>query len=110
MTMTAMAGPRQAAAAQPALSVMELLQRVLSPESWFRVYDAEHNQTRWLKLNSFYPEQDSVTFTGFDESLKLSIRAHRFAEHLASGQSEPINPDDEAKSALELLRRGNAHA
>lgn len=99
-----------AAAAQPAPSVMELLQRVLSPESWFRVYDAEHNQTRWLKLNSFYPEQDSVTFTGFDESLKLSIRAHRFAEHLASGQSEPINPDDEAKSALELLRRGNAHA
>lgn len=99
-----------AGAAEPAPSVMELLQRVLSPESWFRVYDAEHNQTRWLKLNSFYPEQDSVTFTGFDESLKLSIRAHRFAEHLASGQSEPINPDDEAKSALEQLRRGNAHA
>ena len=94
----------------PAASVMDLLRRVLSPESWFRVYDAEHNQTRWLKLNSFYPDQDSVTFTGFDESLKLSIRAHRFAAHLASGQSEPINPDDSAKEALEQLRQGDKKA
>ncbi len=85
--------------------VMGLLRDVLTPESWFRVFDAEHNQTRWLKLNSFYPDQDSVTFTGFDESLKLSIRARRFAEHLASGQSEPINPDDAAKEALERLRQ-----
>ena len=89
-------------------TVMDLLRRLLAPESWFRVYDAEHNQTRWLKLNSFYPDQDSVTFTGFDESLKLSIRAHRFAEHLASGQSEPINPDDSAREALEQLRRGKS--
>ena len=98
------------AAGAAGLSVMELLQRVLAPESWFRVYDAEHNQTRWLKLNSFYPDQDSVTFTGFDESLKLSIRAHRFAEHLASGQSEPINPDESAKEALDLLRQGDKKA
>ena len=105
----AVAPPPAAAAsgADDALAtVMDLLRRLLAPESWFRVYDAEHNQTRWLKLNSFYPDQDSVTFTGFDESLKLSIRAHRFAEHLASGQSEPINPDDSAREALEQLRRG----
>lgn len=106
----AAAQPAAAASGADAASatVMDLLRRLLAPESWFRVYDAEHNQTRWLKLNSFYPEQDSVTFTGFDESLKLSIRAHRFAEHLASGQSEPINPDDSAREALEQLRRGKA--
>jgi hypothetical protein len=98
--------PKPAAAESASASVMDLLRNVLTPESWFRVFDAEHNQTRWLKLNSFYPEQDSVTFTGFDESLKLSIRANRFAEHLASGQSEPINPDDTAKEALEKLRHG----
>lgn len=102
------AEPRKTPEPPPALtdkaSTMDLLRQVLSPESWFRVYDAEHNQTRWLKLNSFYPEQDSVTFTGFDESLKLSIRAHRFAEHLAGGQSEPINPDEGAREALEQLR------
>jgi hypothetical protein len=98
--------PEPAKPAQDSQSiVMELLRDVLTPESWFRVFDAEHNQTRWLKLNSFYPDQDSVTFTGFDESLKLSIRARRFAEHLASGQSEPINPDDAAKEALERLRQ-----
>jgi hypothetical protein len=107
----AVAPPPAASGADAAsATVMDLLRRLLAPESWFRVYDAEHNQTRWLKLNSFYPDQDSVTFTGFDESLKLSIRAHRFAEHLASGQSEPINPDDSAREALEQLRRGKNHA
>ncbi|MDR3417755.1 MAG: DUF1631 family protein [Nevskia sp.] len=85
-------------------TMMDHLRRVLATESWFRVYDAEHNQTRWLKLNSFYPDQDSVTFTGFDESLKLSIRASLLVEHLVSGQSEPINPDEAARAALELLR------
>jgi hypothetical protein len=103
------AKPKAAPAEPPATpaekaSTMDLLRQVLTPESWFRVYDAEHNQTRWLKLNSFYPEQDSVTFTGFDESLKLSIRAQRFADHLAGGQSEPINPDESARAALEQLR------
>jgi len=100
--------PRAPPAAEHAAApnaLMALLRRVLTPESWFRVYDSEHNQTRWLKLNSFYPDQDSVSFTGFDESLKLSIRARRFAEHLAGGQSEPINPDDAAKEALEQLRQ-----
>jgi hypothetical protein len=102
--------PPPAVAMGSSAAVMTLLRRVLTPESWFRVYDAEHNQTRWLKLNSFYPDQDSVTFTGFDESLKLSIRAQRFAEHLASGRSEPINPDESAKEALEQLRQGKAKA
>ncbi len=103
--------PAETAAADSSQSaLMGVLRRLLTPESWFRVYDAEQNQTRWLKLNSFYPDQDSVTFTGFDESLKLSIRAHRFAEHLASGQSEPINPDDSARQALEQLRLGKSRA
>jgi hypothetical protein len=108
-------GPRRAsdveAGGQPAgpdgrnrTRIMELLGRVLVAESWFRVYHAEQNQTRWLKLNSFYPEQDAVTFTGFDESQKLNLRALRFAEDLARGQSEPINPDEPARDALDQLR------
>ena len=118
---TAHTGQREVAAAQPAAGmermheagagaampspVLDLLRHVLIPESWFRVYEPESNQTRWLKLNSFYPEHDSVTFTGFDESLKLSISALRFAEHLIGGQSEPINPNESATEAINQLRR-----
>lgn len=94
--------------ALPTVTVMELLSRILAPESWFRVYDPDRNITRWLKLASFYVNQDSVTFSGFDEGIKLSLRAHRFAEDLADGRSEPINPDARAREALDQLRRAKA--
>jgi hypothetical protein len=92
----------------PTVTVMELLSRILAPESWFRVYDPDRNITRWLKLASFYANQDSVTFSGFDEGIKLTLRATRFAEDLADGRSEPINPDNRAREALEQLRRAKS--
>lgn len=88
-----------------AATAMELLGRLLTPESWFRVFDAAQCQTRWLKLASFYPQQNSVTFTGFDESSHLSLRATRLAEDLVRGHSEPINPTASAREALEQLRQ-----
>ena len=92
----------------PKITALELLSRVLTPESWFRVFDASQNQTRWLKLASFYANQDSVTFTGFDESTRLSLRASRLAEDLVQGHSEPINPTSSAREALEQLREAKA--
>ena len=89
----------------PKATLMDLLRRVLAPESWYRVYDPEHNQTRWLKLSSFHEDRDSVTFTGFDEGHKLNLRANRFAEDLARGSSEPINADEAARTALEQLKK-----
>jgi hypothetical protein len=107
--------PEAAAAAAPAaappeqvlptVTVMELLSRILAPESWFRVYDPERNLTRWLKLASFYVNQDSVSFSGFDEGIKLNLRASRFADDLVEGRSEPINPDARAREALDQLRK-----
>ena len=103
---------RQPRAAEPSTTqpgrVMELLRRVLLPDAWFRVFHAELNQTRWLKLHSFYPERDAITFTGFDETQKLNLRAMRFAEDLARGHSEPINPDEDARNAVDQLREAKA--
>ena len=101
----AAAEPEKQESLLPTVTVMELLSRILAPESWFRVYDPDRNITRWLKLASFYANQDSVTFSGFDEGIKLTLRANRFAEDLADGRSEPINPDNRAREALEQLRR-----
>jgi hypothetical protein len=92
----------------PTVTVMELLSRILAPESWFRVFDPDRNLTRWLKLASFYVNQDSVSFSGFDEGIKLNLRATRFANDLVEGRSEPINPDARAREALEQLRRAKA--
>lgn len=99
---------REAESSRARSDWLELLGRILAPEGWFRVYDAERDQTRWLKLNSYYPQKDAITFTGFDESHKLNLRARRFAEDLALGHSEPVNPDARAREALDELRRAKA--
>lgn len=81
-----------------------LMARVLLPEAWFRVYDPAQNQTRWLKLSSYYAAEDQVTFSGFDESKRLSLRASRFVRDLLEGRSEAISPAPDARAALETLR------
>lgn len=92
----------------PSVNATELLGRILLPESWFRVFDAAQNQTRWLKLASFHAQQGSVTFAGFDEASRLGLRAARLIDDLVSGQSEPINPTPPARDALAQLRDGRA--
>jgi len=92
----------------PSVNATELLGRILQPESWFRVFDAAQNQTRWLKLASFHAQQGSVTFAGFDEASRLGLRAARLIDDLVSGQSEPINPTPPARDALAQLRDGRA--
>jgi hypothetical protein len=88
----------------PAAATPELLEKILIPEAWFRVYDPARGATRWLKLASYYIAQDSVSFHGFDDSTRLNLRASRFAADLAAGRSEPINPAPATRVALDELR------
>lgn len=98
------AAPVVTAASGDADAPTVLTARVLLPESWFRVFDPAQNQTRWLKLSSYYAAEDQVTFSGFDESKRLSLRASRFVSDLLEGRSEAINPSADARAALERLR------
>jgi hypothetical protein len=88
----------------PAAATPELLGKILIPEAWFRVFDPARSTTRWLKLASYYVAQDSVSFHGFNDGARLSLRASRFAADLAAGRSEPINPAPTTRSALAELR------
>lgn len=81
-----------------------LLARVLLPDTWFRVFDAARNQTRWLKVGSYYPAEDLVRFTGIDDSTQLSLRASRLGHDLVDGRSEPVNPSPDSRAALDALR------
>lgn len=83
-----------------------LLARVLLPDTWFRVFDAARNQTRWLKVASYYAAEDLVRFTGIDDSTQLSLRASRLGSDLVEGRSEPINPSPDTRAALDALRGG----
>jgi len=102
------AAPERDGALHPAAPA--LLARVLLPETWFRVFDVSRNQTRWLKVGSYYPGEDLVRFTGIDDSTQLSLRASRLGHDLVDGRSEPINPSPDSRAALDALRGGAAGA
>lgn len=82
----------------------DLLARCLTAESWFRVFDAISGQTLWLKVTRYYPEHDSVSFSGFDAKKTLAIRASRFLQDLIQGRSEPVNATPAQQRALLALR------
>lgn len=87
-----------------------LLARVLIPDTWFRVFDGDRQQTRWLKLASHYPAEDLVRFIGIDDRSQLSLRASRLAADLLDGRSEPVNPSPDSLAALAALRGAAAGA
>ncbi|MDE2150613.1 MAG: hypothetical protein KGJ55_12475, partial [Gammaproteobacteria bacterium] len=81
------------------------LRRLLRLDTWYRVYDADLEQTRWLKLDAFDIRHGVVAFSGFDTDTRLQLSLARFAADVASGLSEPINPSDDERAALAALRR-----
>src|SRR5439155_7118640 len=74
---------------QPPQALDALLQR----GRWFQVYDHQHQCTRWLKVESYYPMHDSVAFTEFDGANPLCMKAAQFADDLRGGCSAPTSPD-----------------
>ena len=67
---------------------------------WFRVHDAEHDTTRWLRLSSYYPERGCLAFAEFDGANPLNVTADQFLADLMLRRSEPIDPDPDMASAL----------
>ena len=82
----------------------DVLSSLLRPESWFRVYNVVRNESKWLKVSRYYPEQDRVAFAGFNSENQLTLRASEFAEDLKAARSEAISPSPEVAAALERLR------
>lgn len=87
----------------------ELVGLCLTPESWFRVYDAKNGQTLWLKVASYYPDRGSVGFNGFDAKKTLSMRVSRLIDDLVRGRSEPVNASPVQQRALAELRTRHHH-
>lgn len=81
------------------------LAALLKPGQWFRVRDYKRGDDRWLSLTGVHLEQDRLSFSGFDGSTALGMRASQFVEDLASGLAEPLNPDASVQQAVQRLRQ-----
>jgi hypothetical protein len=95
------AEPEPAPAPEPAPSGERLLEQLLQIGSWFRVYDRSNLDTRWLKVTSWYPQTQRVSFAEFDGKNVLTLHTKDLYEDLISGRSEPI---DSAPTTLSLLK------
>ncbi|HKY51744.1 MAG TPA: DUF1631 family protein, partial [Candidatus Limnocylindria bacterium] len=83
-----------------AVTLLDLLM-VLS--SWFRVYDHDRRQSRWLKVVAHHPTDGTVTFAEFNGQNKLQLRTQVFLDDLVASRAEPIDLGPAAKRALDAF-------
>ncbi len=81
-----------------AVTLMDLLM-VLS--SWFRVYDHDRGQNRWLKVVAHHPADGTVTFAEFNGQNKLQLRTQVFLDDLVAARAEPIDLGPAARRSLD---------
>lgn len=89
--------PRAAAAPDP-VALLDLLM-VLS--SWFRVYDHDRGQNRWLKVVGHHPDEGAMTFAEFNGQNKLRLASQLFLDDLVAGRAEPIDLGPAARRSLD---------
>lgn len=99
---TAAEEPEPAAAEEPA-SPERLLQLLLTPGAWFRVFDREHGDTRWLKVTVYDEAASRVAFAEFDGRNALNLDGNDLFEDLMSRRSEPIDPSPAGRHLLREL-------
>jgi hypothetical protein len=77
--------------------------------SWFRVYDHDRGQNRWLKVVGHHPADGTVTFAEFNGQNKLQLLTQTFLDDLVAGRAEPIDLGPAARRSLDAYlnaRRG----
>lgn len=97
--------PERAPPAAPAATTPErLLQLLLVRGAWFRVFDRQHGNTRWLKVALYDPVHNRVAFAEFDGRNALNLDGADLLEDLLNGRSEPIDPSPPGRHALRELQ------
>ncbi|HSW14621.1 MAG TPA: DUF1631 family protein [Solimonas sp.] len=88
----------------PAASRERLFDKLLHVGSWFRVYDRSNQDTRWLKITSWHPQAQRVSFAEFDGKNALTLHTNDLFEDLMQGRSEPIDSEPATLQLLKILR------
>ncbi len=83
-----------------AARVLELL---VVPGTWFRVYDHEGENTRWLKMVAYYPNRDVIAFAEFNGKNTLLLKTSVLMDDLIAGRVEPLDASPKTRHILNLF-------
>ncbi len=81
--------------------VEKLFDRLIITNNWFKVYDPELDNIRWLRAVSH--SQDEVRFAAFDGS-RYSVPRDRFAQDLLEGRSDAVDSTPSVEEELQKIR------
>lgn len=86
-------------------SAEDLVDRLIVPGSWFRIYDREVNDSRWLRVVTRYPDSNRVSFSDFNGRHHWFIKTEDLVEDLLAGRAGPIDYTPATKRILDRLRQ-----
>lgn len=85
-------------------SIEDLIDRLIVPGSWFRVFDRELDDSRWLRVVTRYTESNRVSFSDFNGHQHWFIDTRELVADLLDGRAGPIDFTPAAKRILDQLR------
>jgi hypothetical protein len=94
-----------AAAVKPAARTPEanraLLDLLIVPGAWFRIFDRDRQCSRWLKAVALYPGMDCAAFAEFNGKNTLLVKASLLLDDLAARRAEPLDVSPATRRALQ---------
>ncbi len=91
---------RRSAVLAPEKELQGLLSILLVQGGWFTLWDPQTQTKHWLRVKSYYPQQNAVVFGHYMEERFLRMHATAFATDLVEGRAAAIDPAAELQSAI----------
>ncbi|TJY63045.1 DUF1631 domain-containing protein [Sinimarinibacterium sp. CAU 1509] len=91
---------RRPAALAPEKELQGLLSILLVQGGWFTLWDPKTQTKHWLRVKSYYPQQNTVVFSHYMEERFLRMHATAFATDLVEGRAAAIDPAAELQTAI----------
>jgi hypothetical protein len=92
------AAPEPAKEAAP--DAAQLLELLVVPGNWFRVYDHDGGTTRWLKMVAYYPNRDVIAFAEFNGKNTMLLKTALLIEDLVAGRVEPLDASPKTRHLI----------
>jgi hypothetical protein len=80
-----------------------VLDTVIVTGSWFKIWDRETQNARWLRAIAHYPGKGCVAFAEFNGKNTVLVKSDQLIDDLVAGRSESVQLSPAAREVLNEL-------